>query len=167
MRCSFNESTHRRVVLQEELGVMQCQILQLYSNRQRPLQEGKSSSSKHRDRYNKENKNKLFVSVNNTNTDTSDLFKGGSGAHSGLCHREQSVAVLETLLPLCCLSSDPADSSCEQRQCECSSAPPACLSRGKLLLHCFLQGLKAGLNEGTGERTPSVSKMITTVQTVL
>lgn len=51
MRCSFDESSHRRVVLQEELGVMQCQILQLYSNRQRPLQEGKSSSSKHRDRY--------------------------------------------------------------------------------------------------------------------
>lgn len=97
----------------------------------------------------------------------SDLFKGGSGALSGLCHREQSVAVSETFLHLCCLGSDPADSSCERRQCECSSAPPACLSRGKLLLHCFLQGLKAGLNEGTGERTPSVSETITTVQTFL
>ncbi|XP_042356334.1 uncharacterized protein LOC121953355 isoform X1 [Plectropomus leopardus] len=84
--------------LREELGVMQCQIVQLYSNRQRPQQDAKSSTSKHQ-------------------------------------------------------SSDPADSSCERRQCDCSSAPPpACLSRGKLLLHCFLQGLKAGLSEGTDAR---------------
>lgn len=45
------------------------------------------------------------------------------------------------------ISSDPA----ERSQCDCSSAPPAGLSRGKLLLHCFLQGLKAGLSEGTGK----------------
>lgn len=50
-------------------------------------------------------------------------------------------------------SSDPAEPQRVQRQCDCSSAPPACLSRGKLLLHCFLQGLKAGLSEGTGELT--------------
>ncbi|KAM3594618.1 uncharacterized protein V6R79_010939 [Siganus canaliculatus] len=81
--------------LREELGVMQCQILQLYSNRQRPLQEGKSSTAKQRE-------------------------------------------------------SDPVD--CERRQCNCSSAAPASLSRGKLLLHCFLQGLKAGLSEGTDAR---------------
>ncbi|XP_029685519.1 uncharacterized protein isoform X1 [Takifugu rubripes] len=37
-------------------------------------------------------------------------------------------------------SSNPAD------------APPSCGSRGKLLLHCFLQGLKAGLSEGTDAR---------------
>lgn len=55
-------------------------------------------------------------------------------------------------------SSNPAETSCERSQCECpsaptdtSSAPTAGLSRGKLLLHCFLQGLKAGLSEGTGE----------------
>ncbi|KAE8290256.1 hypothetical protein D5F01_LYC11978 [Larimichthys crocea] len=85
--------------LREELGVMRCQILQLYSNRQRPLQDAKSSTSKQRE------------------------------------------------------SSDPAEpAACEPRQCDCSSAPPACLSRGKLLLHCFLQGLKAGLNEGTDAR---------------
>lgn len=41
-------------------------------------------------------------------------------------------------------SSDPADAPCEGSSC-------ACGSRGKLLLHCFLQGLKAGLSEGTGE----------------
>ncbi|XP_074516515.1 uncharacterized protein LOC141783235 isoform X2 [Sebastes fasciatus] len=79
--------------LKEELGVMRCQVLQLYSNKQRPQQDGKSSTSKHRE-------------------------------------------------------SDPA----ERSQCDCSSAPPAGLSRGKLLLHCFLQGLKAGLSEGTDAR---------------
>lgn len=36
--------------LQEELGVMRCQILQLYSNKQRPLQEAKSSTLKQRKR---------------------------------------------------------------------------------------------------------------------
>lgn len=50
------------------------------------------------------------------------------------------------------LSSNDAAGPCEC-DCECSSAPPACLSRGKLLLHCFLQGLKAGLNEGTGKHS--------------
>ncbi|XP_031703241.1 uncharacterized protein LOC116383482 [Anarrhichthys ocellatus] len=84
--------------LREELGVMGGQILQLYSNRQRPQQDGKSSTSKHRE------------------------------------------------------SSDPAEPACERRPCDCSSAPPAGLSRGKLLLHCFLQGLKAGLSEGTDAR---------------
>ncbi|XP_041669262.1 uncharacterized protein LOC121526658 isoform X2 [Cheilinus undulatus] len=83
--------------LREELGVMQCQILQLYSHKQRPLQEGKSSTPKHRE-------------------------------------------------------SDPAEPSCDRSQCECPSAPSTCLSRGKLLLHCFLQGLKAGLSEGTDAR---------------
>ncbi|XP_033984907.1 uncharacterized protein LOC117481359 [Trematomus bernacchii] len=39
---------------------------------------------------------------------------------------------------------------CERRtQCVCAAS---CVSRGKLLLHCFLQGLKAGLNEGTDAR---------------
>ncbi|XP_070834645.1 rho guanine nucleotide exchange factor 33 isoform X4 [Chaetodon trifascialis] len=84
--------------LKEELGVMQCQILQLYSNRQRPLQDGKTSTSKQRE------------------------------------------------------SSEPAEAACERSPCDCSSAPAACLSRGKLLLHCFLQGLKAGLSEGTDAR---------------
>ncbi|XP_063353823.1 uncharacterized protein si:ch211-67f24.7 [Pelmatolapia mariae] len=83
--------------LREELSVMRCQIVQLYSNRHRPQQDGKSSTSKQRE-------------------------------------------------------SDPAELECVQRQCDCSSAPPACLSRGKLLLHCFLQGLKAGLSEGTDAR---------------
>ncbi|XP_035024901.2 uncharacterized protein LOC118116999 [Hippoglossus stenolepis] len=83
--------------LREELGVMQCQILQLYSHRQRPQQDGKSSTSKQRD--------------------------------SGVA----------------------AEALAGRSQCECS-APPACLSRGKLLLHCFLQGLKAGLSEGTDAR---------------
>ncbi|XP_060890076.1 uncharacterized protein si:ch211-67f24.7 isoform X2 [Labrus mixtus] len=76
--------------LREELGVMQCQILQLYSHKQRPLQDAKSSTSKLRE-------------------------------------------------------SEPAEAPCDR-----SSA--ACLSRGKLLLHCFLQGLKAGLSEGTDAR---------------
>ncbi|XP_019953501.2 rho guanine nucleotide exchange factor 33 [Paralichthys olivaceus] len=83
--------------LREELSVMQCQILQLYSHRQRPQQDGKSSTSKQRD------------------------------------------------------SGDAAEATAGRSQCECS-APPACLSRGKLLLHCFLQGLKAGLSEGTDAR---------------
>lgn len=83
--------------LREELGVMQCQVLQLYSNRQRPREDGKSSMSKQRE-------------------------------------------------------SDPAEPAGGRSHCDCSSAPSACLSRGKLLLHCFLQGLKAGLNEGTDAR---------------
>ncbi|XP_071353837.1 rho guanine nucleotide exchange factor 33 isoform X2 [Trachinotus anak] len=83
--------------LREELGVMRCQILQLYSNRQRPPQDGKSSTSKQRE-------------------------------------------------------SDAAEAAGGRSRCECASAPPACLSRGKLLLHCFLQGLKAGLSEGTDAR---------------
>ncbi|XP_026161108.2 uncharacterized protein LOC113129369 [Mastacembelus armatus] len=82
--------------LREELGVMRCQILQLYSNRQRLQQEEKSSTSKQRE-------------------------------------------------------SDPAEAS-GRCQCDCSSAAAACVSRGKLLLHCFLQGLKAGLSEGTDAR---------------
>ncbi|XP_061599313.1 uncharacterized protein si:ch211-67f24.7 [Cololabis saira] len=45
--------------------------------------------------------------------------------------------------------SDPAG---EQRCCGCPGSPPACPSRGRLLLHCFLQGLKAGLSEGTDAR---------------
>ncbi|XP_072222160.1 uncharacterized protein [Leuresthes tenuis] len=49
-------------------------------------------------------------------------------------------------------SSDPAEPLGEQSQCEGSAAASACLSRGKLLLHCFLQGLKAGLSEGTDAR---------------
>lgn len=53
---------------------------------------------------------------------------------------------VHVVLRLC--ASDPADAG--RGQCECSSAPAAWLSRGKLLLHCFLQGLKAGLSEGTG-----------------
>lgn len=36
--------------LQEELGVMRCQILQLYSNKQRPLQDAKSSTLKQKKR---------------------------------------------------------------------------------------------------------------------
>lgn len=84
--------------LREELSVMRCQIVQLYSNRHRPQQDGKSSTSKQRE------------------------------------------------------SSDPAEPERVRHQCDCSSAPPACLSRGKLLLHCFLQGLKAGLSEGTDAR---------------
>ncbi|XP_075879473.1 uncharacterized protein LOC142886315 isoform X2 [Nelusetta ayraudi] len=88
--------------LREELGVMQCQILQLYSNKQRPLQDAKSSTLKQRK------------------------------------------------------SADTAESTRERSHCndcnDCSSAPPAGPSRGKLLLHCFLQGLKAGLSEGTDAR---------------
>ncbi|XP_022052813.2 rho guanine nucleotide exchange factor 33 isoform X2 [Acanthochromis polyacanthus] len=80
--------------LKEELGVMRCQVVQLYSKR--PQQEGKSSTAK------------------------------------------QSV--------------DPAEPAGGRSRCDCSSAPPAGLSRGKLLLHCFLQGLKAGLSEGTDAR---------------
>ncbi|KAK2826607.1 hypothetical protein Q5P01_020821 [Channa striata] len=83
--------------LREELGVMRCQILQLYSNRQRPQQDAKSSARKQKE-------------------------------------------------------SDPTEPDTGRRQCECPSAPAACLSRGKLLLHCFLQGLKAGLSEGTDAR---------------
>ncbi|KAM9707303.1 uncharacterized protein ACNS7B_024697 isoform 1-T1 [Menidia menidia] len=85
--------------LREELGVMRCQVVQLYSNRQsRPQQDGKSSSAKQTQ------------------------------------------------------SRDPEEAPCQQAQCDCPAAPPACLSRGKLLLHCFLQGLKAGLSEGTDAR---------------
>ncbi|XP_029349254.1 rho guanine nucleotide exchange factor 33 isoform X2 [Echeneis naucrates] len=80
--------------LKEELGVMRCQVLQLYSNRQRPQEDGKSSTSKQRE------------------------------------------------------SSDAAETAGGRSQCE----RPAPLSRGKLLLHCFLQGLKAGLSEGTDAR---------------
>ncbi|XP_047466717.1 uncharacterized protein LOC125023462 isoform X2 [Mugil cephalus] len=83
--------------LREELGVMRCQIVQLYSNRNRPQQDGKSSA-KQRD------------------------------------------------------NSNPAEPVGVRSQCDCSPAAPACLSRGKLLLHCFLQGLKAGLSEGTDAR---------------
>uniref|UniRef100_A0A1A7X4L0 DH domain-containing protein n=2 Tax=Iconisemion striatum TaxID=60296 RepID=A0A1A7X4L0_9TELE len=46
-------------------------------------------------------------------------------------------------------SSDPAEVVGDQIR---PSGPPAYLSRGKLLLHCFLQGLKAGLSEGTDAR---------------
>ncbi|KAL6105247.1 uncharacterized protein ACO6RY_06818 [Pungitius sinensis] len=74
--------------LREELGDMRCQILQLYSSRETPRQEGKSCTSVHRE-------------------------------------------------------SDPAEAACERR---------SALSRGKVLLHCFLQGLKAGLSEGTDAR---------------
>ncbi|XP_068437256.1 rho guanine nucleotide exchange factor 33 [Clinocottus analis] len=85
--------------LREELGGMRCQILQLYSNRQRPQQDGKSCTSKHRE------------------------------------------------------SSGPADAASERRRpCERAAAPPAARSRGKMLLLCFLQGLKAGLSEGTDAR---------------
>lgn len=45
-----DDACSRLVILQEELGVVRCQILQLYSNRQRPLQEGKSSTSKQTER---------------------------------------------------------------------------------------------------------------------
>ncbi|PWA29635.1 hypothetical protein CCH79_00007969 [Gambusia affinis] len=48
--------------------------------------------------------------------------------------------------------SDPAEPAGDQGVCECCAPPPARLSRGKLLLHCFLQGLKAGLSEGTDAR---------------
>lgn len=37
------------------------------------------------------------------------------------------------------------------------AAPPVRPSRGKLLLRCFLQGLKAGLSEGTGQTPPKKS----------
>ena len=48
---TFGDSfTQHVVILQEELAVMRCQILQLYSNRPRPQQEVKSSTSKHRER---------------------------------------------------------------------------------------------------------------------
>ncbi|CAJ1074818.1 rho guanine nucleotide exchange factor 33 isoform X1 [Xyrichtys novacula] len=101
-RRSCQKKAHRLETLveslREELGVMQCQILQLYSNKQRPLQDGKSSTCKQRD------------------------------------------------------SGDPAEPPCEQNPSGCASASTACLSRGKLLLHCFLQGLKAGLSEGTDAR---------------
>nr|XP_020478593.1 uncharacterized protein LOC109973390 isoform X3 [Monopterus albus] len=83
--------------LREELGVMRCQILQLYSNRQRPQQDERSSTAKQR-------------------------------------------------------GSDPAEPAGAQSHSDCSLAPLACVSRGKLLLHCFLQGLKAGLSEGTDAR---------------
>ncbi|XP_074548311.1 uncharacterized protein LOC141806602 isoform X2 [Halichoeres trimaculatus] len=100
-RRSCQKKAHRLEALveslREELGVMQCQILQLYSNKQRPLQDVKSTATKQRE-------------------------------------------------------SNPADSSRERSQCECPSASSAFLSRGKLLLHCFLQGLKAGLSEGTDAR---------------
>ncbi|XP_035466893.2 uncharacterized protein LOC118286509 isoform X1 [Scophthalmus maximus] len=88
--------------LREELGVMQCHIVQLHSNTQKAQQDGKSSTSK---------------------------------------HRKSREAAAE------------ATAGRSRRECECSSTPPvACLSRGKLLLHCFLQGLKAGLSEGTDAR---------------
>ncbi|XP_054894590.1 uncharacterized protein LOC129365418 isoform X2 [Poeciliopsis prolifica] len=48
--------------------------------------------------------------------------------------------------------SDPAEPAGDQGVCECCAPPRAGLSRGKLLLHCFLQGLKAGLSEGTDAR---------------
>ncbi|XP_041827100.1 uncharacterized protein LOC121630731 isoform X2 [Melanotaenia boesemani] len=84
--------------LREELGVMRCHIMQMYSNRHgRPQQDGKNTSKQRQ-------------------------------------------------------SSDPAEPVGEQSPCDCSAALPACLSRGKLLLHCFLQGLKAGLSEGTDAR---------------
>ncbi|XP_039993504.1 uncharacterized protein LOC120795566 isoform X2 [Xiphias gladius] len=56
------------------------------------------------------------------------------------------------MLPSCPLScsSDAAEAAGGRGQR--ASAPPACPSRGKLLLHCFLQGLKAGLSEGTDAR---------------
>lgn len=44
-----NDETQCLSILQVELGEMQHQILQLYSNKQR-LQEGKSSTSKQKDR---------------------------------------------------------------------------------------------------------------------
>ncbi|KAF7654495.1 hypothetical protein LDENG_00069050 [Lucifuga dentata] len=84
--------------LKEELGVMRCQVLQLYSNnRQRPQQDGKGSTSKQRE-------------------------------------------------------SEPAEAVGGRSHCGCGSSRPSCLSRGKLLLHCYLQGLKAGLSEGTDAR---------------
>ncbi|XP_034050967.1 uncharacterized protein LOC117531884 [Thalassophryne amazonica] len=75
--------------LKEELGVMRCQIVQLYKNTQKPQPIGKSSTLKQQ-------------------------------------------------------RSEPAEAG--------GAAPPAGLSRGKLLLHCFLQGLKAGLSEGIDAR---------------
>ncbi|XP_038141034.1 uncharacterized protein LOC119783530 [Cyprinodon tularosa] len=83
--------------LREELGVLRCQIVQLYSSRHRTDQDGKSSMSKPTE-------------------------------------------------------SGPAELVGDQRICRCAAPPAACLSRGKLLLHCFLQGLKAGLSEGTDAR---------------
>ncbi|XP_047200895.1 uncharacterized protein LOC124855237 isoform X1 [Girardinichthys multiradiatus] len=84
--------------LREELGVLRCQIVQLYNNKRGPEQEGKSSKlSKQRE-------------------------------------------------------SDPAEPVGDQSVCKCSAPPSACLSRGKLLLHCFLHGLKAGLSEETDAR---------------
>ncbi|XP_068194510.1 uncharacterized protein si:ch211-67f24.7 isoform X2 [Antennarius striatus] len=83
--------------LREELAVMQFQIMQLYGDRQRPQQVGKSSTSKQRE-------------------------------------------------------GEPAEAAGEQTQGGCPTAAAACPSRGKLLLHCFLQGLKAGLSEGTDAR---------------
>ncbi|XP_036006368.1 rho guanine nucleotide exchange factor 33-like [Fundulus heteroclitus] len=83
--------------LREELGVLRCQIVQLYSKRRGPEPDGKSSTSKPRE-------------------------------------------------------SLPAEPVGDQSVCECPGPPPASLSRGKLLLHCFLQGLKAGLSEGTDAR---------------
>lgn len=49
-------------------------------------------------------------------------------------------------------SCDPAEPAGEPRS---GVARP---SRGKLLLHCFLQGLKAGLSEGTGRTPPDWRK---------
>ncbi|XP_028995191.1 uncharacterized protein LOC114848649 isoform X2 [Betta splendens] len=86
--------------LREELAVMRCQVLQLYSNKQRPQPEVKASTSKQRD-------------------------------------------------------SGPAEAAGGRRQCQCSSA-----SRGKLLLHCFLQGLKAGLSEGTDARHQAAMQLL-------
>lgn len=79
-----------------------------------------------------------------------DVYTSSAGGQS--CRYKSVLHVQHfAICPLLC-SSDPAESACEQSQCDCSSAPPACLSRGKLLLHCFLQGLKAGLSDGTGEQ---------------
>ncbi|XP_040055209.2 uncharacterized protein si:ch211-67f24.7 isoform X2 [Gasterosteus aculeatus] len=95
--------------LREELGDMRCQILQLYSRRETPQQDGKSCASKHRE-------------------------SGG----------QQTTAVQTSSRPSTVAHcSEPAGAACGRR---------SALSRGKLLLHCFLQGLKAGLSEGTDAR---------------
>lgn len=47
----WSSDTKSCVVSQEELSVMRCQVVQLYSNRQRPQQDTKSSTSKPKERY--------------------------------------------------------------------------------------------------------------------
>ncbi|XP_062325145.1 uncharacterized protein si:ch211-67f24.7 [Osmerus eperlanus] len=44
--------------------------------------------------------------------------------------------------------------------CECFSSPPVSSPRGRVLLHCYLQGLKAGLCEATEERQQLTTQLL-------